>query len=74
MIHSTHSESLSRGSKNSRASRATRSAFQTHGNREHVHLPFGAWPSMSLAEPDIDSLWDNGLLDRLTAPLTRFHE
>ena len=74
MIHSTHSNSLSSGPKNWAASRASRGAYQTHVTRDHVHLAFGAWPSMSLAEPDIDSLWDNGLLDRLSAPITRFHE
>ena len=62
------------GARTQANSRLTRSAYQSHASREHVHLPFGAWPSMRLAEPDIDSLWDNGLLDRLSAPLTRFHE
>ena len=74
MIHSTHSESLSGRAKAAAQSRNSRNAYQTHANREHVHLPFSAWPSISLAEPDIDSLWDASLLDRLTVPLTRYHE
>jgi hypothetical protein len=73
MIHSTHSESRS-SAKAHYSSYSSGTASQTRAAREHVHLAFGAWPSMSLAEPDIDSLWDNSLLDRLSAPITRYHE
>jgi hypothetical protein len=74
MIHSIHSESLSGGGRALASNRSSGRSYQSRVAREHVHLPFGAWPTMSLAEPDIDSLWDNGLLDRLSAPITRFHE
>jgi len=38
-------------------------------NREYERLGF-----TSTAEPGIGSLWSPGLLDRLRAPLTRYHE
>jgi hypothetical protein len=73
MIRSTRSESRSAAAKVNYPSYSS-GASQNHATRDHVHLAFGAWPSMSLAEPDIDSLWDNSLLDRLSAPITRYHE
>jgi hypothetical protein len=74
MIHSTHAEFISNGRKAFPASGPSGGTYQFHSNHDRVRIASGAWPSMSLAEPEIESLWDSGLLDRLSAPITRYHE
>jgi hypothetical protein len=74
MVHSTQTEFISSSYGALPAFRPSSGAYQPHITRDHVRLASGAWPSLSLAEPEIDSLWDSGLLDRLSAPITRYHE
>jgi hypothetical protein len=74
MIPSSQSEFHTGGTNSVLSARPFPEAHQARLHRGHAHLAFGAWPSMSLAEPDIDSLWDNSLLDRLSSPITRYHE
>jgi hypothetical protein len=74
MIHSTHSEftAIHAGApRTSRSSHSTHETFSAHGR---PHVATGAWTFPSFAEPEISSLWDANLLDRLSVPLTRYHE
>jgi hypothetical protein len=74
MIHSTHNDFASISSTNFRASPTHRSAHGTHTSGTHQRTaPIGFSP-VSFAEPEINSLWDTSLLDRLSLPLTRYHE
>jgi hypothetical protein len=74
MIHATHNDFASISSRTFKASPTHRDTYATHGSsgRSH-HAPIGFSP-VSFAEPEISSLWDAGLLDRLSLPLTRYHE
>jgi hypothetical protein len=48
-----------------------------HQGRDFLHsatVTSGRPSPFGFAEPSIGSLWDASLLDRLTLPLTRFHE
>jgi len=74
MIHSTHSEFTSGSPKASHASRALSPAHEGHTSLAHRSYGYGAWSPVSFAEPEINSLWDTTLLDRLSLPLTRYHE
>ncbi len=71
MIHSTHSEFAS---VHPAASHSSHSAHETFATRGRPHVATGGWSFPSFAEPEINSLWDTGLLDRLSSPLTRYHE
>jgi hypothetical protein len=71
MIHSTHTEFTASGPRTFPASRAS---HQTHSARESARVAPASWSPLTYAEPDISSLWDTGLLDRLSEPITRFHE
>jgi hypothetical protein len=75
MIRSTSFETAAAGSTSFRASHALRSARGTHviGNRPGISA--GEWPVLGFGhQPETHSLWDTGLLDRLSLPLTRYHE
>lgn len=74
MIHSTESEFTQGGSKPLRASHAGHSSPHAHRADARPRAAAGGWSSLSFAEPEINSLWDTGLLDRLSVPLTRYHE
>ena len=74
MIHSTesHFSSTAAGGFHS----GSHSSLARHG-RDSLHratVTSGNRPSFGFAEPAIGSLWDAALLDRLTLPLTRYHE
>lgn len=74
MIHTTHSDFASISSGTFRASPTHRSAHGAHASGNHQRIaPIGFSP-VSFAEPEISSLWDTSLLDRLSLPLTRYHE
>lgn len=74
MIHASHNDFASVSSRNFRSSPAQRSAHGAHASGNHQRIaPIGFSP-VSFAEPEIGSLWDSGLLDRLSLPLTRYHE
>jgi hypothetical protein len=75
MSHSTHTESNSSNRRNFRASHSLHSAGISHGNQESEGIPPAFWPALGFGHRlETNSLWDTGLLDRLSAPLTRFHE
>jgi hypothetical protein len=74
MIHSTHSEFAAIHSGDFRSSRSSHSAPHPLASRGHPHVAGGDWTFPSFAEPEISSLWDANLLDRLSSPLTRYHE
>jgi hypothetical protein len=74
MIHSTHSEFEQAGTKASHNSPIRHAAQQAHSSRAHRSYASAGWSPISFAEPEISSLWDTGLLDRLSLPLTRYHE
>ena len=74
MIHSTHSVFTSGSLKASHASHSHSLAHEGHASRSHRSFDYGAWSPASIAEPEINSLWDATLLDRLSLPLTRYHE
>jgi hypothetical protein len=74
MIHSTHSEFAAIHPRAFRASRSSHSTHETHSARSLPGLTTGSWTFPSFAEPEINSLWDASLLDRLSSPLTRYHE
>jgi hypothetical protein len=74
MIHSTQSEFEQGAPKASHPSHVRHPS--QHGHSSHAHHSFvnAGWSPISFAEPEINSLWDTGLLDRLSLPLTRYHE
>jgi hypothetical protein len=75
MIRSSLSETAAAGSNSFRASHAFRRARGVHviGNRPGISS--GEWPVLGFGhEPETNSLWDTGLLDRLSLPLTRHHD
>jgi hypothetical protein len=74
MIHSTHSAFTSGSPKASLASRAHSPAHGGHIGRAHRGYDYGTWSPVSFAEPEVNSLWDTTLLDRLSLPLSRYHE
>lgn len=74
MIHSIHSEFAPLQPENFHASRSSHLTHAFAATRGRTHVPAGGWTFPSFAEPEIDSLWDANLLDRLSAPLTRYHE
>jgi hypothetical protein len=74
MIHSTHSEFEQGSPKASHPSHVGHTALHAHSGRAHRSYVNAGWSPVSFAEPEINSLWDTGLLDRLSLPLTRYHE
>jgi hypothetical protein len=74
MIHSTESECAQDGAKAQLASHPAHRAHPVPRTHGRPHLAASSWSSVSFAEPEINSLWDTGLLDRLSSPLTRYHE
>jgi hypothetical protein len=74
MIHSTHSDFAALHAEAPRTFRSSHSAHQTSATHGRPHVATGAWAFPSFVEPEISSLWDANLLDRLSAPLTRYHE
>jgi hypothetical protein len=60
--------------KASHASHAQTLAHEGHASSAHRSFDYGTWSPASIAEPEINSLWDTTLLDRLSLPLTRYHE
>lgn len=74
MIHSTESGFTHSGPKASSASRASHRSQQTLATSGRPRGASASSPSFIFTEPQINSLWDIGLLDRLSSPLTRYHE
>jgi hypothetical protein len=74
MIHSTQSEFEQGGPKASHTSSVRHQAQHAHSGHAHHAFVSAGWSPISFAEPEINSLWDTGLLDRLSLPLTRYHE
>jgi hypothetical protein len=74
MIQSFQSEYEQGGTKASPTSTVRHAARQAHTSRAHRSYVNAGWSPISFAEPEINSLWDTGLLDRLSLPLTRYHE
>jgi hypothetical protein len=74
MIHSTESEFTQSGPKACTATRPSHRAHRHLGTQGRSHSASVSSPIFSVAEPEISSLWDAGLLDRLSSPLTRYHE
>ena len=75
MIHSTESEIASGGSRLSHASRSHHSARASHAFDYSQGVSRAVWPVLGFGhKPETNSLWDTGLLDRLSMPLTRYHE
>jgi hypothetical protein len=75
MIHSNHSEFSSSASKAFHASPTHRSARGTLVTDDSAGISTAVWPVLGFGhQPETNSLWDTGLLDRLSLPLTRYHE
>jgi hypothetical protein len=75
MIHSTHSEFASGGTKVLRSSHSRQDAHGPHASSYSPGISRAVWPVLGFGhEPETNSLWDTGLLDRLSVPLTRYHE
>lgn len=74
MIHSTLSEYPSSGAGTAVTVRHSSSTHHVRSVRNRSTVSSGARTHFSFAEPDIGSLWDRTLLDRLTLPITRYHE
>lgn len=75
MIHATES-SLSHGA--SRSPRGSHSLQHNRAIRAGADLPGISpdfWPVLGFGHrPETNSLWDTHLLDRLSLPLSRYHE
>jgi hypothetical protein len=74
MNHSIHSNFARAGHRASHTSPLLGSVHQLQTTHDRSRISAGGWPSLSFAEPEIDPLWDTGVLDRLSSPLTRYHE
>jgi hypothetical protein len=75
MIHSTESEIASGGSRVSHASRSHHNVRTSHAFDYRQGVSRAVWPVLGFGhQPETNSLWDTGLLDRLSMPLTRYHE
>lgn len=74
MIHATHNDFASSSTRAFRASHTHRSAHATHVSAHRGRFSPVSFSPISFAEPEIGSLWDASLLDRLSLPLTRYHE
>ena len=74
MIHSGHNNFGSVSSRTFRASPPHSNAHAAHDSGGRRHYAPVSFSPVSFAEPEIGSLWDAGLLDRLSLPLTRYHE
>ncbi len=74
MLHSTDSHFTAGRPSALRLSRSVHHAHESGATRGQTPLATGAWTFPGFAEPEINSLWDANLLDRLSAPLTRYHE
>jgi hypothetical protein len=75
MIHSTDSGYAASSTRAFPTSHSLRRARSTHVNDDGRSISPAIWPVMGLGHrPEANSLWDTGLLDRLTVPLTRYHE
>jgi hypothetical protein len=75
MSHSTHTEFTSSNHRNFRAPHSLHGAVNSHANQDSQGIPPAFWPALGFGHRlETNSLWDTGLLDRLSAPLTRFHE
>ena len=74
MIHSTHNDFASISSRAFKDSPTHHSAHAAHASAGRGHFAPTSFSPVSFAEPEISSLWDADLLDRLSLPLTRYHE
>jgi hypothetical protein len=75
MIHATESEIASGASRASHASHSLRNARGGHLAAYRPGISPADWPVLGFGHrPETNSLWDTGLLDRLSLPLTRYHE
>jgi hypothetical protein len=75
MIHAFESEISSDNSRAHRASHSLRAARGTHVSSHRPGISAVDWPVVGFGQPiEPNSLWDTGLLDRLSLPLTRYHE
>ena len=75
MLHSTDSESASGRTKLSHASRSHHNVREAHAFDYSQGVSRAVWPVLGFGhKPETNSLWDIGLLDRLSMPLTRYHE
>jgi hypothetical protein len=74
MIHSSDSESSSGTFRATYASLSHRDAH-SHPSDYRPGISRAVWPVLGFGhQPETNSLWDTGLLDRLSMPLTRYHE
>jgi|HubBroStandDraft_5_1064220.scaffolds.fasta_scaffold600303_1 hypothetical protein len=75
MIHSIDSGSTTTSSRAFPTRHSLRHARSTHMNENGRSISPAVWPVLGFGHrPETNSLWDTGLLDRLTVPLTRYHE
>jgi hypothetical protein len=75
MIHSPESEISSSGYKAPRSQRAVRGPRHPHADGDSEGISTSSWPVVGFGHRrETHSLWDTGLLDRLSVPLTRYHE
>jgi hypothetical protein len=75
MSHSTHTEITSSNHRNFRAPHSLHGAGNSQANQDSQGIPPAFWPALGFGHRlETNSLWDTGLLDRLSAPLTRFHD
>jgi hypothetical protein len=74
MVHSIESEFTEGSPRAFRTSHSVRQASHPQGTHDRSRAAHALWFHPSFAEPEINPLWDTGLLDRLSSPLTRYHE
>jgi hypothetical protein len=74
MIHSMSSEFTHAAAGTFHTIHTPSSASHDRGAHTHAMISSGARTFSGFAEPAIGALWDADLLDRLTVPLTRYHE
>ena len=75
MSHSTHTEITASNHRNFRAPHSLHGAGNSQANQDSQGIPPAFWPALGYGHRlETNSLWDTGLLDRLSAPLTRFHD
>ncbi len=74
MIHDTHHDFASHSTRAFQASPTHRGAHAAHASAHRNRFAPVSFSPISFAEPEIGSLWDASLLDRLSLPLTRYHE
>jgi hypothetical protein len=75
MIESTDSGYTATSSRAFPTTHSLRHARATHVNDNGRSISPADWPVLGFGHrPETNSLWDTGLLDRLSVPLTRYHE